>query len=102
MSTDDAEATCALKNNPDRIKFPMPMLADPKLELFERYQAFDDFENQPLHGTVLVDVQGNVRFQRISSDPFPEVEFIRTEAARVNRMIKQNQSQAKLATDTHR
>ena len=88
VSTDDAEATRALKNNPDRIKFPMPMLADPKLELFKRYQAFDDFENQPLHGTFLIDSQGNVRFQRISSDPFLEVEFIKTEAARVNRLLK--------------
>jgi peroxiredoxin len=86
VSTDDAEAARTLKNNPDRIKFPMPMLADPKLELFKRYRAFDDFENQPLHGTFLVDAQGNVRFQRISSDPFLEVEFIKTEAARVNRM----------------
>ena len=92
VSTDDAEATRALKNNPDGIKFPMPMLADPKLELFKRYQAFDDFENQPLHGTFLIDAQGNVRFQRISSDPFLEVEFIKAEAARVNRMLKNESS----------
>ena len=64
----------------------MPMLADPKLELFKRYRAFDDFEDQPLHGTFLIDAQGNVRFQRISADPFLDVEFIKTEAARVNRM----------------
>lgn len=88
VSTDDAEAARTLKNNPDRIKFPMPMLADPGLELFKRYRAFDDFENQPLHGTFLVDAQGNVRFQRISSDPFLEVEFIKTEAARVNGLLK--------------
>ena len=66
----------------------MPMLADPKLELFKRYRAFDDFENQPLHGTFLIDAQGNVRFQRISADPFLDVEFIKAEAARVNRMVK--------------
>ena len=29
----------------------MPMLADPKLDLFKRYRAYDDFESQPLHGT---------------------------------------------------
>ena len=55
----------------------MPMLADPKLELFKRYQAYDDFESQPLHGTFLIDAQGNVRFQRISADPFLDVEFIK-------------------------
>ena len=66
----------------------MPMLADPKLDVFKRYRAFDDFENQPLHGTFLIDAQGNVRFQRISADPFLDVDFIKTEAARVNRMLK--------------
>ena len=50
----------------------MPMLADPKLELFKRYRAFDDFEDQPLHGTFLIDAEGDVRFQRISADPFLE------------------------------
>ena len=52
------EATKALKNNKDGIKFPMPMLADPKLELFKLYRAYDDFESQPLHGTFLIDAQG--------------------------------------------
>jgi peroxiredoxin/tetratricopeptide (TPR) repeat protein len=88
ISTDDVEATRSLKNNQDGVKFPMPMLADPGLEYFKRYRAFDDFENQPLHGTFLIDTQGNVRFQRISADPFLDVEFIKAEAARLNRMVK--------------
>ena len=87
ISTDDLDAAKALKNNKDGIKFPMPILADPKLELFKLYRAYDDFENQPLHGTFLIDAQGNVRFQRISADPFLEVEFIKAEAARVNRIV---------------
>jgi peroxiredoxin/tetratricopeptide (TPR) repeat protein len=88
ISTDSIEATRSLKNNPDGVKFPMPMLADSGLEHFKRYRAFDDFENQPLHGTFLIDSQGNVRFQRISADPFLDVQFIKTEAARINRMVK--------------
>ena len=87
ISTDDAEATKALKNNKDGIKFPMPMLADPKLDSFKRYRAYDDFESQPLHGTFLIDAQGNVRFQRISADPFLDVEFIKAEAERVKRIV---------------
>ncbi len=88
IGSDDAEATKALKNNKDAIKFPMAMLADPKLELFKLFRAYDDFESQPLHGTFLIDAEGNIRFQRISADPFLEVEFIKTEAERVNRIIK--------------
>jgi peroxiredoxin len=90
VSTDDAEATRALKHNAEKIKFPMPMLADPRLELFKRYRAFDDFENQPLHGTILIDAEGNVRYQRISADPFLDVEFIKSEAARVNRLTRKS------------
>ena len=77
VSTDDVAAARELKNNKDGVKFPMPMIADPKLESFRRYRAYDDFESQPLHGTFLIDAQGNVRFQRISADPFLDVEFIR-------------------------
>jgi peroxiredoxin len=88
VSSDDAEATRILKNNSDGVRFPMPFLADRGLELFKKYRAFDDFENQPLHGTFLIDAQGKVRFQRISSDPFLEVEFIKSEAARVNRLLR--------------
>jgi hypothetical protein len=67
----------------------MPILADPKQELFKLFQAYDDFEGQPLHGVILIDAQGNVRFERISADPFLDVEFIKTEAGRVNRIISQ-------------
>jgi peroxiredoxin len=84
ISTDDLAATKALKANADQIKFPMPLVPDPKLDLFKAYRSFDDFENQPLHGTFLIDTKGYVRFQRISADPFLDVDFIKAEAVRVN------------------
>ncbi len=92
IATDDLEAAKTLKNNKDGIKFPMPILPDPKHDLFKLFRAYDDFEGQPLHGTILLDAQGNVRFQRISADPFLDVEFIKTEAERVNRMVNANRS----------
>jgi peroxiredoxin/tetratricopeptide (TPR) repeat protein len=88
ISTDDLAATLELKNNKDGIKFPMPILVDPKLELFKLYRVYDDFESQPLHGTFLVDARGDVRYQRVSADPFLDVEFIRTEAERVDRNLR--------------
>jgi peroxiredoxin len=87
ISTDAEEACRELKNNTDGVAFPMPMLADPKLENFRRWGAFDDFEDQPLHGTFLIDAEGAVRFQRISADPFLDIEFLKTEAARVIRLL---------------
>ena len=88
LSTDDPDATKALKANPDGIKFPMPLLPDPELDVFKSYHAFDDFEGPPLHGTFLIDARGDVRYQRISADPFLDVEFLKTEAARINRIVK--------------
>ena len=85
ISTDDLDASRALKANKEGVKFPMPILADPKLDRFHAYRAFDDFEGVPLHGTFLIDAKGLVRFQRISADPFLDVEFIKKEAARVSK-----------------
>ena len=87
ISSDGAEAAKTLKNNAEGVRFPMPLLADPKLDVFRAYRAFDDFENVPLHATFLIDAQGNVRFQRISAEPFLDVDFLKTEAARVNRLV---------------
>ena len=86
ISTDAEEGCRELKNNTDGVSFPMPMLADPKLESFRRWGAYDDFEDQPLHGTMLIDADGAVRFQRISADPFLDINFLKTEAARVIRL----------------
>jgi peroxiredoxin len=88
IGTDPLDAARALKANADGIKFPMPFLPDPDLGVFKLYQAYDDFESQPLHGAFLVDARGQVRFQRISADPFLDVEFLKVELARVNRMIR--------------
>ena len=88
IGTDNPEDARVLKSNADGIKFPMPFLPDPSLEVFKKYQAFDDFEGQPLHGAFLIDKQGHVRFQKISADPFLDVEFLKGEAARINRLLK--------------
>ena len=92
IATDDLEAAKTLKNNKDGIKFPMPILPDPNHDLFKLFGAYDDFEAQPLHATILVDAQGNVRFQRISADPFLDVEFIKGEAERVNLLLNRNRA----------
>ncbi|MFO0909952.1 MAG: redoxin domain-containing protein [Isosphaeraceae bacterium] len=87
VSTDDLETTRRLKENEEGVKFPMALLADPKLEVFRRYRAYDDFEEVPLHGTFLIDKAGNVRFQRIAAEPFLDIDFIKAESARVNRLV---------------
>jgi peroxiredoxin len=88
ISTEDLAASRDLKQNKAGINFPMPILADPKLALFKAYHAHDDFEDIPLHGIFLIDAKGFVRFQRISAEPFLDVDFIKKETARVSKLLK--------------
>ena len=45
-------------------------------------RAFDDFENRPLHATILIDAQGLVRWQDISHEPFKDIDFLLRESKR--------------------
>ncbi len=85
VSTDDVNATKALIDNPDGVKFGMLLLADPALEVFKSYRCYDDFEGQPLHGIFLIDTRGQVRYQRVSADPFLDVDFVKREIDRIRR-----------------
>ncbi len=58
-------------------------LADPDGVTFRRYRAWDDFENQPLHGTFLIDADGRIRWQDIGYEPFGDPKFLFGETRRV-------------------
>ena len=63
--------------------FPFLMLADPKLDVFRTYGAFDDFEQIALHGTYLIDGNGRVRWNDVSFEPFMNADFLLSEAKRL-------------------
>lgn len=67
-------------------EFPFPLLSDAKLDVFKSYRCFDDFENQPLHGTFFIDAHGLVRWQDISYQPFNDPLFLLAEAKRLMRV----------------
>ena len=62
---------------------PIRLASDAKHEVFKQFRAFDDFENQPLHGTFLIDGMGKVRWQDISYQPFMDHQFLIDEAKRL-------------------
>lgn len=64
-------------------KMELPLLANSDLDVFKSYRCFDDFEGQPLHGTILVDSQGRIRWQDIGYEPFMEIDFLMDEAKRL-------------------
>ncbi|KAF0177005.1 MAG: alkyl hydroperoxide reductase/thiol specific antioxidant/Mal allergen [Limisphaerales bacterium] len=70
--------------------FPIPLLSDSGLKAFKAFRAHDDFEQQPLHGTFLIDGEGLIRWQDISYQPFMETKFLLTEAQRLLNLPKSN------------
>jgi len=64
-------------------KMEMRLLGNSDLDVFKSYRCFDDFEGQPLHGTILVDAQGRVRWQDIGYEPFMDIDFLIEESKRL-------------------
>jgi peroxiredoxin len=65
----------ALKPYQEKGGFPFPLLSDAKREIFKAYRLLD-FDNQPMHGTFLIDARGRVRFRDISDEPFNNPTFL--------------------------
>ncbi|MFC7339248.1 redoxin domain-containing protein [Haloferula chungangensis] len=63
--------------------FPFPLCADPDMKSFRAYNAYDDFEKQPLHGTHLISPKGRVLWSDISADPFMDIDFLLNESSRL-------------------
>lgn len=84
ISTDGVKTLkSSIKNFKVEGDFPFPLVSDADLEIFKEYRAFDDFEDQPLHGTFLIDGNGLVRWQDISYEPFNDPDFLLKEAKRL-------------------
>lgn len=61
----------------------IPLYSDIQLQSFKAFRCFDDFENQPLHGTFLIAPDGRVLWQDIGHQPFMDVDFLKTESKRL-------------------
>jgi peroxiredoxin len=61
----------------------IPLASNSSLGVFQAFRCFDDFEGQPLHGTLFVDGSGRIRWQDIGHEPFMDVDFVLREAKRL-------------------
>ena len=59
------------------------MLSDGDKHIFKQFRCCDDFEDQPLHGTFLIDHRGKVRWQDIIYEPFSDAKFLLKESKRL-------------------
>ncbi|NRA95777.1 MAG: redoxin domain-containing protein [Planctomycetes bacterium] len=62
---------------------PFPLLSDPKGDTFKDWRCWDDFEDEALHGTFLIDAEGRILWRDISVEPFMETEFLLQECKRL-------------------
>ena len=84
LETPQAAAGIRAKLNlkPDQ-PLPFPILSDSSLEAFKKVRAHDDFENENLHATILIDTAGKQRWQDISWEPCKDAKFALEEAKRL-------------------
>ncbi|MCA8978289.1 MAG: redoxin domain-containing protein [Planctomycetes bacterium] len=86
IGTDDiaeikAAHQAALENGTDPLHFEV--LCDPKGSAFRRWGVWDEFTDEALHGTFLVDAGGRILWQDISAQPFEETDFLLAECVRL-------------------
>ena len=80
-SDDDESLKQSIKHFDGKLTFTI--VNDPELNVFKQYRVHDDFEEQPLHGTFIIDGNGKVRWQDISYEPFMNPDFVLQEAIRL-------------------
>jgi peroxiredoxin len=83
ISSDDAAGLKLSIDNYSGGAIPFPLVADRSLTTFQAYRCYDDFEQQPLHGTFFIDAAGLVRWQDISYEPFQDTKFLLAETQRL-------------------
>lgn len=67
----------------DGPKTPFEILCDPKGDTFKDFHCWDEFTNEALHGTFLIDGKGHVRWRDISEEPFMDTDFLLKECKRL-------------------
>lgn len=65
---------------------PFPVYSGADTIAFKALDAWDDFENKPLHATCFIDAAGNMRWQHVSYEPFMLPDFLLEEIKRLQRL----------------
>jgi peroxiredoxin len=62
------------------------LLSDGQFENARRFKSYDDFEEMPIHSTILIDKDGNVHWARHGEGPFTDDEFLIKQLQRMNEL----------------
>ncbi|MGJ8697380.1 MAG: peroxiredoxin family protein [Verrucomicrobiaceae bacterium] len=83
ISTDPVDQLKESQDNYTKGTIPFPIVSNSAKDIFKAYTAHDDFEDQPLHGTFIIDPSGRILWQDISADPFMDLDFLIKEGQRM-------------------
>ncbi|CAN5859833.1 hypothetical protein BH24ACI5_BH24ACI5_23440 [soil metagenome] len=65
------------------------LLSDPQSVSARRFTSYDDFEEMPIHSTILIDKAGRVHWARHGGGPFTDYDFIASQLQRMNTLSPQ-------------
>jgi peroxiredoxin len=69
---------------PSAKEFNLRLLSDDQFANARRFKSYDDFEEIPIHSTILIDGQGRVQWARHGGAPFTDLEFLAKQLERIN------------------
>lgn len=82
---DEVRASIQQGLEADAPQMRFKILCDPAGDVFRAFHCWDEFEDEALHGTFLIDAQGRIRWRDISEEPFMETDFLLRESSRLLR-----------------
>ncbi|MAS92697.1 MAG: hypothetical protein CMO55_05815 [Verrucomicrobiales bacterium] len=85
ISTDPVDVLIqTLSDDVERTKsFPIPIASDSEHTVFRQWKVFDEFDERPLHGTFLIDAEGNIIWEEKGNTPYMHPDFLLHEAQRL-------------------
>jgi peroxiredoxin/tetratricopeptide (TPR) repeat protein len=66
------------------------LLSDDSFGNARVFKSYDDFEEMPIHSTILIDKDGRVHWARHGGAPFTDYEFLASQLQRMNALVRDN------------
>ena len=88
----DADVIAVSADTPDmnaasQSSFSVRLLSDDQFANARRFKSYDDFEEMPIHSTILIDKEGRVHWARHGGGPFTDYDFLIAQLQRLNERL---------------
>ena len=87
VSSDSVESNAASQGS-----LKVQLLADDQFRNARLFKSYDDFEEMPIHSTVLIDKTGRVHWARHGGGPFTDYDFLAAQLERMNALAAKGSS----------